>query len=199
MLGNQLKKPAKPRETVLIGFLIVAMSYAIFTYFISPVAEQVSLFEEKLTTVEQEVEAVSKFNEILQKNQQEHLKAVKTVSSAVSAQDARVQLIRRTKKQKYNLITDFLQGVTTPGFLSTVRIDSLKYETAVFLPGYTETGFYMVLRGRFPRVMQYIKNLETVEALVTLEQVELSVNPDDSSSIVLKLKGTFYKLDDETV
>ena len=47
--------------------------------------------------------------------------------------------------------------------------------------------------------MQYIKNLETVEALVTLEQVELSVNPDDSSSIVLKLKGTFYKLDDETV
>lgn len=199
MLGNQLKKPAKPRETVLIGLLIVVMSYAIFTYFISPVAEEAKVFEEKLATIEQEVEAVGKFNEVLRKNQQEQLKAIKTVSSTVSAQDARVQLIRRTRKQRYNLITDFLQGVTTPGFLSTVRIDSLKYETTTSLAGYTATKFHMVLRGRFPRMMQYIKNLETVEALVTLEQMELSVSSEDSASIVLKLEGTFYKLDDEAV
>lgn len=199
MLGNQLKKPAKPRETVLIGLLIVVISYAIFTYFISPVAEEAKVFEEKLAVVEQEAEAVGKFNEVLRKNQQEQLKAIKTVSSTVSAQDARVQLIRRTKKQKYNLITDFLQGVTTPGFLSTVRIDSLKYEATTSLAGYTATKFHMVLQGRFPRMMQYIKNLETVEALVTLDQVELSMSPEDAASLVLKLEGTFYKLDDEAV
>ena len=199
MLGNQLKKPAQSREIILAAVGILVVSYLAFTNFVVPFRGDADSLVEQLEKVRGEADAIAKFNDVIRQNQKQQIGSSVAQQSMVGAKDLRIQLIQRNKKARYGNIMDFLEEVTSPVFRSMVSIDSLKYDTTVELSGYNSTHFEIVLNGRFPRVINFIRKLEGVEALLTLETIEIISNKTDTFTVTLRMGGTYYQLQDGQV
>ena len=199
MLGNQLKKPAQSREIILAAVGILVVSYLAFTNFVVPFRGDADSLVEQLEKVRGEADAIAKFNDVIRQNQKQQIGSSVAQQSMVGAKDLRIQLIQRNKKARYGNIMDFLEEVTSPAFRSMVSIDSLKYDTTVELSGYNSTHFEIVLNGRFPRVINFIRKLESVEALLTLETIEIISNKTDTFTVTLRMGGTYYQLQDGQV
>lgn len=198
MLGNQFKKPAKIREVVLAALVMLALCYLGYNHFFTPLSVRVKDLKTQIALIKSEADSVQKFNDVIRKNQKEQASPFQTTDSTL-IKDPRVQVIQKQKQQRYRLITDFLQDVTTPQFRSALKIESLKYDKTQKLGRYSATNFEMVLNGRFARVLNYIKQLEEVEAVIALKDIEMTVYEKDINSVVLKIKGTFYQIDDDQV
>lgn len=196
MLGNQLKKPAQAREIGLTSAGILVFIYMAISNFVMPIKDQANGIKEEIEQVRSEADAIAKFNDVIRQNQKQQIGG-SSQPNVTGAKDLRVQLIQRNKKARYRNITDFLEDVTSPMFRSSVNIDSLKYEQTAEISGYSATKFELVLNGRFPRVLNFIKKLESLEALLTLDNIEVMTNKADTFSVTVKLGGTYYQIENE--
>lgn len=196
MLGNQLKKPAHVREIGLTSVGLLIFVYMAISNFLMPIKDQANGIREEIKQVRSEADAIAKFNEVIRQNQKQQI-GTTSQPNITAVKDLRVQLIQRNKKARYRNITDFLEEITSPMFRSSVNIDSLKYDQTAEMSGYSATKFEIVLNGRFPRVLHFIKKLEGIEALLTLENIEVMTNKTDTFSVTVKLGGTYYQIENE--
>lgn len=197
MLGNQLKKPAQMREIILTSFGILAFIYMSVTHFLLPYREQALKLAEEVDKIRSEADAIAKFNDVIRQNQKQQISSGSVQLNIAATKDLRVQLIQRNKKARYRNITDFLEDVTSPFFRSSVSIESLKYDKTVDMSGYSSTRFEVVLSGRFPRVLGFVKKLEQLEALLTIDGIEFISDKSDTFSVTVKLGGTYYQIEND--
>lgn len=187
------------REIILTSVGILVFIYMSVMNFIFPYRDKVSSLLKEVEQIKGEADAIAKFNEVIRQNQRQQVGPSIAQQSQSGSKDLRVQLIQRNKRAKYRNITDFLEEVTSPFFRSSVNIDSLKYDKTLEVSGYTSTKFEVVLNGRFPRVLNFIKKLELIEALVTVDNIEFMIDKADSFSVTVKLMGTYYQIENDQV
>lgn len=197
MLGNQLKKPAKVREIIMAAIAMVFIFVASLQNFVFPKQQEVVELSQQLQTLKDSIEATQK-----------HIQAVKDATAQLAttdtqstkpdtiAEDPRLKMLKN-KKQKYNGISDFFSDLSGITFRGSVEIDSIKHDPSVDRGGYHAIKFTLLAHGDFQNILSFIKKMENVPALVSLDMVLIDVGKGDQDNISLSLTGTFYQLEDE--
>lgn len=195
MLTNQLKKPAQVRESLLAILVMLAICYMSYINFYSPKKDLATEIFDKVTKIEADIKSVTQLNETLQKKYEEQEKEMKKESKEVASQNQKLQMIQRSVSPEYQNISDFLKAVTHPRFRSKMIIDSFKYDAQRKDKGFASNQFKITASGKFQNVVEFIKKLEEVPALVSLDNLSIKLSDLDTSLVSLDLSGTFYQLE----
>lgn len=194
MLDNQLKKQAKIRESALAGVVILAICYASFMTFYTPqkkLADELSATNAKMKI---EIRDLENQNNILTQKFQHQNEEFDNKARLEADRDPRVQLMKNSKESKFKNVSDFLNVITQDKFRSSININGLKYDLPSQKEGYTEVKFFVNASGRFANIIDFTQKLETMQALITLDVINIEVNKKDANQVTLDLSGTFYQL-----
>lgn len=198
MLTNQLKKPAQARETVLAVLVMLTLCYMSYITFYSPEKKLATERSEKFNKVQAEIKSVMQLNQTLQKKYEEQEMEIKKESKEMASQNQKLQMIQRSVSPEYRDISDFLKAITHPKFRSKMVIDSFKYDAPRKDKGFTASQFKITASSKFQNVVEFIKKLEEVPALVSLDNLSIKLSDQDTSLVFLDLSGTFYRLEHDS-
>jgi Tfp pilus assembly protein PilO len=204
MLGTNLKKPAKAREIILATVAMLTSIYFALTNFVQPKAQEAVDLTGQLHELQEKTTSLQKLNDVLrEKKRQAEAEAAKQKRPEEEPSepdlDPRVQLIKHNKKQRYVDVSEFLQDVSSRGFRSSVVIDSVKYDPKQMRNGYAETRFNFIIHGDYVKILSFIKKLEGVPALVSIENVNMNVSAGETQNVAVSLVGVFYQLEEDNV
>lgn len=195
VFGSQLKKQAQLRESALAGLVMLMICYASYSTFYSPrKAEAVDLETQIAETTTKKI-GQEKLNKMLQQKFDEQNKLRNQQVQIVTKRNTKYQMLKNKKDSAYSSVSEFLYAVTQPGFKVKTEILSMKYDKPLNRAGYTEAGFTVNATGRFNEIIEFIGRFEKVQALVTIDKVNISINPKDSNMVLLSINGTFFKLE----
>lgn len=197
MLVNQLKKPAQVRESVLAIIVMLTICYMSYNTFYSPKKKLATELSDKVTKIEAEIKSVTQLNQTLQKKYEEQEVEMKKESKEVASQNQKLQMIQRSMSPEYRNISDFLSAVTHPRFRIKLVIDSFKYDAPKKEKGFTSSVFKITASGKFQNMVEFIRKLEEVPALVSLDNISIKISDKDTSLVFLDLSGTFYQLEQD--
>lgn len=201
MFGTNLKKPAKPREIVMAGVALVISFVFTTNNFIKPKIQEAAELGSQFKELKDKTSSLQQLNTVLrEKKQQAELDAAKQQpTQVVETQDPRILLLKNTKRQRYAGVSEFLQDISSVGFRSSVIIDSVKYDPKQMRGGYDETKFIMAFHGDYAKIQSFLKKLESVPALLTLESLSMNIGTGETQNVIVSLTGTFYQLEGDNV
>lgn len=198
MLGNQLKKPAQVRESILALIGIVLLCYAAYSNFYTPKEKEVKKIETELKEIVEKSKGIQKLNSALESKYAQQQIELNREAQRMMVTDPRIQMLKDSKYSVYKDISAFLEAVTRPEFRSQLEIERVSYEKPVPKKGYKEVRFFINANGRFPSVLDYLNKLEDVPTLVSLDVLNLQTHPKDTNKVTLNITGTFYEIGPNT-
>lgn len=205
MLGTNLKKPAKAREIILASVAMLTSIYFAMTNFVQPKAMEAAELATQLKGLQEKTASLKQLNDVLrQKKKQAEAEAAAQKKQAVEqvedpSLDPRIQLFKQSKRQRYGNVSEFLQEISSRGFRSSVVIDAVKYDPKQVRNGYAETRFNFIIHGDYAKILSFIKKLENVPALISLENVNMNVSAGETQTVAVSLVGVFYQLEEDNV
>ncbi len=195
MLSSQLSKQAKVRETIMILAIIAGILYLAFDYLYFPKKEKNTELIEQISALTEREASIRKLMKALEQRHTKMQDEVKQQSLTTKSKDTRILMITKYKKSLYKNVSDFLNSVMQQTYQSSVNVDAIKQDTPKEKKGYEETGFSLKFNGRFPNIIDFIQNLESIPALITLDTLEIRVSKLDVNMVNVDIAGTFFKLE----
>lgn len=194
MLDNQLKRQAQLRESILVMVVMLAMCYASYSTFYAPKKQLAQALKDQISEVITKKTGIEKLNRALEEKYTQQQMELQKQAQTAATQDPTVQIIKKYKDPVYKNMADFLNAIAQVQFRSAVEITTMRYEPPQSSKGYSSSGFFLNITGRFAHVLEFIEKLEKIPALVTLDKVNVYVNKNDARQVMLDLNGTFYEL-----
>lgn len=194
MFGNQLKKQAQLRESILAIVVIVVLCYAGYSTFYAPKKARVDELKTKIAELTDKAAGLKKLTSTLSDSNKKINEQMQKQAEMHATQDPRIQMIQKYKDPIFKSVSSFLNAITQEEFRRNVSIESLKYDMSVQKKGYSETRFVINAFGKFTNVIEFIQKLEGVPALVTLENINVSIHKKDANMVSIDFTGTFYQL-----
>lgn len=199
MIGNQLKKQAKLRESLLAIAVILVVSYALYANLYVPNATKVKDLRASLSELVTKGEGVKKLIDALQKRNTEQESEAKKQAQMQAKSDPRVQLLKQYKDPVFANVSEFLNALNQYEFRSGVELNGIKYGADVNLKGYTSTTFSLNVSGRFSNVLEFVRKLEELPVLISLDKITIEVNKTDAKQVIMELGGIYFQLESKNV
>jgi len=87
---------------------------------------------------------------------------------------------------------EFLQLITNAHFLRAIKVIKVSTLENKKGGGYEEFSYFLNLRGDFRDIIRYITQLESIEAVMRLDEISISMPEDLGSAVNLELKVIYY-------
>ncbi len=191
MQSSQLNKQAPLRESVLAIVGLLMLCFAGYNTFYKPKQAEVTTLKSQVT----EIEAKIASTESLIKTLQQKNKIIEDTETTKASSDYRVQMLQRYQDPVFKSIGEFLQNLTQSDFKGNLSITTLKHDLPVSRKGYSDTKFTLSASGSFMSVVAFIQKIEAIPALITLDNVEIKLNPKDATEVTVLINGSFFLLE----
>lgn len=184
----ELQKIASSREMILSLLCIVAIFVLFLRMFYLPKSEEIETIKEKISTLSLEEEAMQKFTSAI--TAQDRRRPVVPSRSL----DIKTQILMGKKKTKINDMASLMETITTPKFLQGVVLDSLGHADEKAGTGFVEIPLVFVAHGSFQKITSFLEKMENLVALITMNSLSLTTNPQNPSDVMLELSATLYRV-----
>lgn len=197
MFGAELKKQAKARESVMFLIVILGLCYAGYSTFYQPKKKLAVDLRKQLDEQIEKKLGLEKLNKALRDKNEQQIKDAENQAQMEASIDPKVKMLKDYENSVFKNISEFLNFVTQGDFISSVDISKMRYDPAQKRTGYSSTGFFLDVNGRFNNIIEFINRLEGVPALISIDKITLKVGSKDSNLVNLDLQGTFYEIQRE--
>jgi Tfp pilus assembly protein PilO len=179
-------KKAVLREQILFGVVIIAIFFLFFKMVYVEKGKMIQIETTRLENLTLERDAIKKFE------------AVAPVPSlhavAPSLNNPHYKALLSLSEGRTTNATEFLQLVTSARFLQSVKVSQVESSEKMATEGYKVIVYLLKLKGGFRDVVQYVAQLEALEAVIKLDEVSMKINESSASEVDLELKIDYYDL-----
>jgi type IV pilus assembly protein PilO len=195
MLGTKLAKQAPLKEAILLIILIFGLFYLALTYLHAPKKKEVKNLKAKVVEIEKKLSTTKKLNKALENKFSQSQKRLDQELEEAAQDDPLVLMLKQFKNPIFKNISEFLHAVIQLKLKTNIDITSMNHHNPIKEKCYFGTNFHIDLNGRFSNVLSFLKELERIPSLLTIDKIDLSVGKNNTSEVIVKLQGTFYRLE----
>lgn len=196
-MNSSLNRPA-PKMHIIFAFVFsFALGVLLYMGQVKPKALKVQELDKQYKALQDEIRTLEDFNQKVKAVRQKQIQEGSAQVQKSNTSDPRLQLLQKARAPEFRLFEDFMRKIMSVHFRPSVDIDALNYKNRIEYSGFSETEFEISANGPYVNVMTFMERLEGLPSLLTIKDFDLEVGKTDNSNVILKIKASFYQLQDD--
>jgi Tfp pilus assembly protein PilO len=189
--GN-LKQIATFREMIMAAVIMLLIIYLFFTNLYPPKKKEAESLKNQIGTLTTEQKTLTAQKAVLLRERQ--IKTKTRVNDEVA--NTKDAILKGKKPAIFDKPVDYLNHISDPSFLSNVKLLSVVTGKPADLSFFTKTSLLLKTEGSYKENINFLKGLENLEALVSIDNVILKPdNEEEPGLISLNLTTTVYQVE----
>ena len=181
------KKSISPREQVLSGLVLLAFVTMFFRVVYFPKRDGNEDLAKKIVASELEQSSLEKFTQALMQATPQKV--------TLQVQSPALQVLKGSEKPAAKAIADLLSILSDRDFLQGLSVKELNDLPPKQERGYRKITFTVKVAGPFVAAMNYIKRVENLPVLLSVDLIEMLSPAFQSEEITLELIGTLIEME----
>lgn len=191
--GN-LKKVASLREMILAVILTLGLVY-IFSQNLYPVQKQKAIaLENSIASIKKQKVELEKTKAALLLRRQINNKKIKIKTEKI-ASSTRAKILEGNQDTLFDNALEFLKHISDPSFTQGVNIEKIVNKKPKDEGNFVKSTLELTTLGGFKEQLRFIKKIEDTEALISIDEVEMTPQKDSTNQIELYLLTSVYQVE----
>jgi Tfp pilus assembly protein PilO len=189
MNKTDLKKVATSRELLLAIMVLMALLLVFYRVLFEPRSELNEELQKQMTTLDAQIKSLEKEVKALKDNQSRNIAAQNTTTSL----NKKVQILKGERPTSIVSISNLMNHVTQVS--RGILVHSLSTGNDMDSSNFKKTPLTIKARGNYAQVMAFLEEMDKIEALVSIDKINLQMDEIVKGDINLEMVATMYQVE----